>query len=147
LRPQPVKTHEGYEKCGLRLFLDENELTDFVSSYLTRPVPYGTFKHWTFEELLAIKFRTTILNRSVSHAPSTEPDLLSYEGEQANPTREYKPEESDRKWLESLIFAQISCPDLVPYFCADWTIQELYGCAKSFYPKGLPKPMSKETRN
>ena len=42
----------------VRDFLDKNELTDLVGSYLKKRVPYDTFKDWTFEELRAIKFRS-----------------------------------------------------------------------------------------
>jgi hypothetical protein len=51
--------------------------------------------------------------------------------------------EQNRAWLESLIYSSIQCPDLVPRFCANWTIDEIYDYARRFCPFGLPTPPKK----
>ncbi len=75
----------------VRDFLDKNELTEFVWNYLKSRIPYDTFKDWTIEELRAIKFRSSILNRSkVSQSPPTEPEVLPFL---------YSPDEEDEVLL------------------------------------------------
>ena len=146
----------------VRDFLDKNELTDFVRSYLKKRVPYETFKDWTFEELRAIKFRSNVLNRSeLSQTSPLEPlPFLCSPDEQEkvdteNRARNREPTdgpshpirgEHDREWLEGLIYSSIHCPNLVPTFRADWTIEELYNYACRFFPDRLLKPPNTEKK-
>ena len=134
----------------VRDFLDKNELTDFVGSYLNKRVPYETFKDWTFEELRAIKFRSNVRNRSkLSQTSPLEPLPFLYSPEEevgespkvgSDTKNRPKISESDRAWLEDQVYGTISCPDLVPRFCADWTIEELYNYACRFFPDRLLRP-------
>jgi hypothetical protein len=125
----------------VRDFLDKNELTDLVGHYLRKPVPYDTFKDWTFDELRAIKFRTNILNRSKvspSHSTKAAPlpflyppyegdeiTLCDYENEESGKQRENltdiepdEVEEGEREYLireiTRVYTVQVDAPELAP---------------------------------
>lgn len=117
-------------------FVDKNQLTDFVCNYLKKPVRYSTFKDWTFEELRAIKFRTTISNRSKVLDPQFEEhDLLPYDEEKPNPAETRKPDlpekpvsNNDRRRLEVLIrkgCTGCGSPDLPDGFMEKWKDEDV----------------------